>query len=118
MIVELAALQPHDLAAILGELDQRQRTSVERLLQDFLGFGLGDPEPPQREKSFDRSRFSPWLLQRLEEEDGAVRLSDATRAALRVCAGDLYPISAARRPNGKQSGLFGRRKPAHEGAAA
>ena|GEM_PF-4166277 len=89
MVVDLAALQPDDIAAVLAELSEEQRGTVERLLRDFSGFGFGGPTPPPEARAYDVIRLSPWLVQKLESNDG---MTDRARTALRECALELFPV--------------------------
>src|SRR5690348_7900600 len=89
MVVDLAALQPDDIAAVLAELSENQRGTVEHLLRDFSGFGFGGPTPPSETQKYDVTRLSPWLIQKLENSEG---MADQARAVLRDCALELFPV--------------------------
>lgn len=91
MIVDLAALHSDDLEAVLSDLPPNHRSTIERLLREFLGFGFdfGEQALPTPAPEYDRSRLSPWLIQRLDADSADVTaharktLGDCAK---RICA--------------------------------
>jgi len=116
MIVDLAALPAEEIEAVLAELDPQQRARVERLVQEFLGFGFVEPAAVEEKKAFDKTAFSPWLLQRLDSADTEFRLTERARAALQDAALELYPVRGKVRAAERRR--FGRRSSVRGGAAA
>lgn len=105
LVVNLAALHADDAAAVLSELEAQERKAVERLLEEFSGFGFAGASAPVA--SFESRRFSPWLADRLQ---GRGDMTELARGALAACAGELYPapLAAAPAAQEKSPGLFKR----------
>jgi hypothetical protein len=94
MVVDLAALHSDDAAAVLDALEPDQRLLVEGLLREFSDFGFGvSTEPVAPPVTFDRQKFSPWLVAALDAQGGA--MTDRSRAVLRAAAVKLYPAASA-----------------------
>lgn len=99
LVANLAFLEPHDVAAVMADLDATQRQNVERLLREFPGFAV----PPAVE-GCDTTRLSPWLAQKLQPESPDCAMTNAARDALRDCAIALFPVPAVQR----KPGIFAR----------
>jgi hypothetical protein len=95
IVANLAFLEPHDVAAVMGDLDAKQRQTVERLLREFPGFAL----PPAVE-GCDTTRLSSWLAQRLQPELSDCAMTNGAHDALRGCAMELFPAPIVQRRPG------------------
>lgn len=85
LVSRLAALHADDLAAILSELDARQRGTVEKLLEEHASvFGDLKLVAATEPDALDAAHLSPWLAQRVRGD--GVTLAEATRKALRELA--------------------------------
>jgi len=94
LVIDLAGMHADDAAAVLGELDEAQRGTVQRLLDEFSGFAFLDGRKPE---DFDAAMLSPWLAGRIAQEQA---LTDKTRGLLREIATELWPLPAKRQGRG------------------
>jgi hypothetical protein len=93
MVVDLAALHADDIAAVLAQLEPRQRGKVEALLRELSDFGFGERISQSQERGrVDASQLSPWLVDRLAEERSDIGMTALARAKLRDCAVRLFPL--------------------------
>ncbi|MEJ0027189.1 MAG: hypothetical protein WDN01_14265 [Rhizomicrobium sp.] len=91
IVAELSGLHGDDVAAILAELGAAERQTVETLLRDFEGVLAGAAVPaPEAETTFDASRFSAWLTERLSR---AGDMTPHARRTLVACAARVAPAS-------------------------
>ena len=98
LIVRLSALPPEEVTAILGELATSEREKIAALLHDYQvqpgGTRSGEPVA---QCTFDMTRVSPWLIERLETPDRH-HMSERAVVALKSCVMRLYPIPLTPRP--------------------
>jgi hypothetical protein len=98
LVSNLATLHGDDIAAILGELDARQRRVVESLLHEHAEY-LADPvsAPEGQQDNFDAAALSPWLAQRLQARAGtAFAMTERARLALREVSARVRPKTTGR----------------------
>jgi hypothetical protein len=120
MVVDLAALHPGDVAAVLDLLDPSQRKTIETLLRQLSDFGFGEPIAQSSDGvAIDLSRLSPWLADRLGPEQQGIKMTVMARKALRDCVERLCPMPVPAAPEPKRrAALFGRLKSAFGAKAA
>jgi hypothetical protein len=68
LVAELAALRPADREAVLSELEEAPRTTLQALLDAYREFEQGSPSPrgPKTRTIVNLSGLSPWLAMRLD----------------------------------------------------
>jgi hypothetical protein len=104
LVADLSALHADDAAIVLSELEPSQRQRVQALMRELSDFGFAMEQSAKDDirTSIDVTVFSPWFLERLEQDHG--QITPRARARLRDCAGRLYPA-----PQGKSSRSSGNR---------
>lgn len=114
LVAKLADARPEDVQDILASLDVRSRRIVQELLETYTGrTSLANPEAAEPPPSFDG--LSPWLTQRIRNENATSTLFDTgaanggradmtvgAAAALRACAQNLTISATIRRPLPRQ----------------
>jgi hypothetical protein len=114
VVVDLAALHPDDVGAILDELDSEERRKIEGLLREYEGVADIQQTSPERPQiRFDSSQLSPWLVERLGSSPTVSHeMTSQAHQVLSECAIRLCPpvgveaIPAAEVATGMLSRLF------------
>ena len=94
IVFDLATMPSQDQDAILKTLTEAERKRVETLLLDYSDHARSLTAGP-RLPSFDDSRISPWLCDRLRADREGVVLTSAARETLTACAVQLFPRSSS-----------------------
>ncbi len=94
LVSTLAGFHPDDAARVLDDLDSDQRRRVDVLLMEFGGTGARDMAPPiEPTPNFDRSRFSSWLIDLLDDTNAVI--TPLARERLRAAAVRHCPLADA-----------------------
>jgi hypothetical protein len=100
LVDDLASLRKEDVASILDQLNGAERTTIDALLLEHGGASVGSIA---QNDAFDERRFSPWLVERINDASGS-SITTHARRVLRDCAASLHPgVQQQPRPN--KSGL-------------
>ena len=109
-VAGLAQLHADDIAAVLGALGVKERKAVEALLREHATqFEMPSAAPLDDRLTYDISKFSPWLVERLEGVgESRHAIATQTRESLRELAARTYPLVLATGKVGKRAGIVAR----------
>lgn len=121
LVVKLSTLGEDDVAAILGGLDSAGRRAIEELLQELRSGGAvrSTEQKVEPQPTFDPTRLSPWLCERMDCSGGAAMKPAAYRLLL-SSAVRLFPLTATRAVEDapQRSGMLARLAPLFSKAGA